>query len=402
MGSRLLAGCLALLLFLTLIGGGVLYFLQYQQKLAVDQSHTKAVELYFQTKRPKDAPLDPAKRAEAIQIWRNEVIPKGGRKPFVAEALYLAAQEIAEKEPDTARDYYQRIVSEFPQSDRHREATAKLAEFRIRTNPEEAKNLYSQVLDASGDNDLKGEATWGMIRLEDKGEQTLPPEIKERYQQIVIQYPKSQAASKARERLDAVNRYLIFQDTSPNELKKIHIISKGEVLMKVANQYETTVYIIEMLNGIVSKSMHLNQSILVPTWGKVYAVVDKSDYQLRIFREEDKHFLIQYKVGIGEKEWKTKTGEYIITNKQMHPPWPDPKTGKLLKYEDPDYPLGERWMGLSPPNNPASRTGLGIHGTNQPETIGTSSSAGCIRLKNEDVIEAFAILREKSRVIIQE
>lgn len=402
MASRLLAGCLALLLFLTLIGGGVLYFLQYQQKVAVDQAHTRALELYHQTKRPKNSEIDPTKRAEALAVWRNEVIPKGGRKPFVAEALYLVAQNIAETEADTARDYYQRIVNEFPESDRHGEATAKLAGFRLRTDPEAAKNLYSKVLDASGDQNLQAEALWGMIRVEDNPEETPSPEIRARYQEIIVRHPDSEAAGKARERLNTVHRQMIFEDPNPNEFKQVHIISKGENLLKIANAHETTVYIIEILNGVSSTSLRQNQQILVPTWGKVFALVDKSDYELRVFRESDKNFLIQYKVGIGEKEWKTKRGEYLITNKQKHPPWPDPKTGKMLKFEDPEYPLGERWLGLSPPNNPSARTGLGIHGTNQPETIGTSSSAGCVRLTNEDVIEAFAVLREKSRVVIQE
>ncbi len=402
MGSRLLAGCLALLLCLTLIGAGVLYFLQYQQRQAVTLAHAKALELYFQTKRPKDAGIDPQKRTEAIRLWRAEVIPKGGRKPFVAEALYQVAKEIEESEPDTARAYYQRIMDEFPESDRHGEATAKLAESRIRTDPDQAKNLYSQVLSATGDTNLTAEAMWGMARLEDNPDDLPSPEVREKFQEIIVKYPDSPAAGKARERLNVVNRRLIFEDSSPNEFKAIHTISPGEVLMKIANQYLCTVYIIEMLNGVTAKTLRPNQNILVPTWNRVYAVVDKSDYQLRIFRESDKHFLLQYKVGIGEKEWKTRHGEYIITNKQFHPPWPDPKTGKMVKYGEPEYPLGERWMGLSPPNNPGSRTGLGIHGTNQPETIGTSSSAGCVRLTNEDVIEAFAILREKSRVVIQE
>jgi lipoprotein-anchoring transpeptidase ErfK/SrfK len=402
MGSRLLAGCLALLLFLTLIGAGVLYFLQYQQRLAVDQAHTKALELYYQTKRPKDTELDPQKRAEAIRIWREEVIPKGGSKPFVAEALYIVAKDIKDSEPDTARDYFQRIVDQFPQSDRHGEATTRLAEFRIRSDPEQARNLYSQVLSTTGDAALTAEALWGMTRLEDNQETLPPPEVRAKYQELVVKYPDSEGAGKARERLDTINRQLIFEDHNPNEFKITHTVNRGEVLMKIANQYECTVYILEILNGIRATSLRPNQQLLVPSWGKVYAIVDKSDYQLRVFREADKNFLIQYKVSIGEKEWKTRQGEYIITNKQFHPPWPDPKTGKMVKYGDPEYPLGERWMGLSPPNNPGSRTGLGIHGTNQPETIGTSSSAGCIRLTNENVIEAFAILREKSKVTIQE
>ncbi|HPY76430.1 MAG TPA: L,D-transpeptidase, partial [Anaerohalosphaeraceae bacterium] len=38
------------------------------------------------------------------------------------------------------------------------------------------------------------------------------------------------------------------------------------------------------------------------------------------------------------------------------------------------------------------RTGFAIHGTKDPETIGTQSSKGCIRLYNGDVIELYNLL----------
>ncbi len=43
----------------------------------------------------------------------------------------------------------------------------------------------------------------------------------------------------------------------------------------------------------------------------------------------------------------------------------------------PDNPLGTRWMGLSAP-------GVGIHGTDEPTSIGYSASHGCIRMQVPD------------------
>lgn len=402
MGSRLLAGCLAFLLFLILVGSGVLYFLKYQQDRSVEAANRTALDLYHQPTRPENEPVDPVLRAEAIDLWQREVIPKAGNKPFVAEAMFLVAEAIADSDPATARAYWQRIVDEFPSSEHRSEALVRLAEFSIRTDPEKAKTLYSQVLDSTSASDLQADAQLGVVLLEDATGTTPAPEIRDKYQEIVKNFPGTRASAKARERLDAANRQLIFEDTNPNEFKEIYTIKRGDVLLKIANKYQVTAYIIEMLNGISANRLRPNQGILVPTWGKVYAVVDKSDYKLMVFREEDNRFLLQYPVGIGKLEWKTKAGEYIIATKQIRPPWPDPKSGRLLRFEDPEYPLGERWMGLARPATPKSRTGLGIHGTNQPETIGTSSSAGCVRMTNEDVVEAFAVIRLKSRVVIRE
>ena len=43
----------------------------------------------------------------------------------------------------------------------------------------------------------------------------------------------------------------------------------------------------------------------------------------------------------------------------------------------PNNPVGVLWMGLNKP-------GIGIHGTNNPETIGRAGSHGCIRTANWD------------------
>lgn len=41
-----------------------------------------------------------------------------------------------------------------------------------------------------------------------------------------------------------------------------------------------------------------------------------------------------------------------------------------------------------------------IHGTNEEEKIGTPSSHGCVRLRNADVIEAYNLIPEGTRVLI--
>src|SRR5262249_34862516 len=41
-----------------------------------------------------------------------------------------------------------------------------------------------------------------------------------------------------------------------------------------------------------------------------------------------------------------------------------------------------------------------IHGTNQPSTIGTFVSSGCIRLTNEDVIDLYSRVKIGTRVVV--
>ena len=60
---------------------------------------------------------------------------------------------------------------------------------------------------------------------------------------------------------------------------------------------------------------------------------------------------------------------------------------------NPGGPYGTRWMGLS-------ARGYGIHGTNNPSSIGTKASNGCIQMFNDDVNELYSQVPIGTTVII--
>jgi L,D-transpeptidase-like protein len=59
--------------------------------------------------------------------------------------------------------------------------------------------------------------------------------------------------------------------------------------------------------------------------------------------------------------------------------------GKVIA-PGPQNPIGTRWIGLN-------QKGYGIHGTDQPSSIGYAKSHGCIRLRNADVERLFERVR---------
>jgi len=85
-----------------------------------------------------------------------------------------------------------------------------------------------------------------------------------------------------------------------------------------------------------------------------------------------------YPIAIGKPSTPSPVGEWSIINK------------KILNY---DSVFGSRWMGLSNP-------GYGIHGTNNPSSIGNAVSNGCIRMYNHNVEELFKKVSVGTRVII--
>jgi len=60
----------------------------------------------------------------------------------------------------------------------------------------------------------------------------------------------------------------------------------------------------------------------------------------------------------------------------------------------PNNPVGVMWIGLN-------RAGIGIHGTNQGQTIGRSSSHGCMRTANWDVVRLTKLITKGMTVIIE-
>ncbi|WP_099191876.1 L,D-transpeptidase [Tepidibacter mesophilus] len=76
-----------------------------------------------------------------------------------------------------------------------------------------------------------------------------------------------------------------------------------------------------------------------------------------------------YSIAIGKPSTPTPKGTFTIINKAYKP----------------GGPFGERWLGLSKPH-------YGIHGTNNPLSIGKSISNGCIRMYNKDIIELYNII----------
>ncbi len=89
-----------------------------------------------------------------------------------------------------------------------------------------------------------------------------------------------------------------------------------------------------------------------------------------------------YAVAVGAAVSPSPAGEFKIAHRIPHPTYYAP--GKVIP-PGKENPLGTRWLGLS-------QKGYGIHGTNQPRSIGHRASHGCIRMRNRDVEELFELV----------
>lgn len=91
---------------------------------------------------------------------------------------------------------------------------------------------------------------------------------------------------------------------------------------------------------------------------------------------------------------KTPEGEFIVTQVQRATHWTHDLgdgNGRIDGY------YGNWFIRL----DTRPHTGMGIHGTHTPECIGTRSTEGCIRMRNEDLDALHASVKEGMRVIIE-
>jgi lipoprotein-anchoring transpeptidase ErfK/SrfK len=111
------------------------------------------------------------------------------------------------------------------------------------------------------------------------------------------------------------------------------------------------------------------------------------------------HQAFRYGVGVGRPGFAW-AGVTHIANKREWPDWTPPAQMLLRRPDLPRHmaggienPLGARAMYLA-------GTLYRIHGSNEPDTIGTAVSSGCIRMTNNDVIDLYGRASVGAKVVV--
>jgi lipoprotein-anchoring transpeptidase ErfK/SrfK len=110
-------------------------------------------------------------------------------------------------------------------------------------------------------------------------------------------------------------------------------------------------------------------------------VVSIPDHKLALI--ENGEIVHVYPVAVGAPVSPSPVGTFSIVSRVANPTYYKPGT---VIGAGAANPIGTRWIGLS-------AKGYGIHGTNQPKSIGYAKSHGCIRLHNRDVEQLFERVR---------
>jgi L,D-transpeptidase ErfK/SrfK len=169
----------------------------------------------------------------------------------------------------------------------------------------------------------------------------------------------------------------------------VHTVLPGETLLDIARKYG--------LGFSELKAFHPDQDpwlleegsriqipalwIVPPTKHRAIVV---NVPEMRLYRFHAKRGTVStFPVTVGEEETQTPLGTYRVVEKEEDPEWNIPpklrhKYKTKIMPAGPDNPIGRFWLGLS-------ARGYGIHGTDNPWSVGRILSNGCIRLYPEDI-----------------
>ena len=125
-----------------------------------------------------------------------------------------------------------------------------------------------------------------------------------------------------------------------------------------------------------------------------YLVIKLS--QRRVFVYRDEQIRVSYPIAVGKTGWQTPIGRYNVLDMQRYPAWEHPWNGKVIP-PGPDNPLGVRWIAFWTDG----RNLIGFHGTPNEELVGQAVSHGCVRMRNQDILALYAMVKIGTLVSVE-
>ncbi|HHY73127.1 MAG TPA: L,D-transpeptidase [Bacillus bacterium] len=129
-----------------------------------------------------------------------------------------------------------------------------------------------------------------------------------------------------------------------------------------------------------------------PIVGDPFLIVNKKTNQLAYINEGKLQKI--YTVATGQEDDLTPLGKFTITVKAINPYY----RKKDIPGGAKENPLGTRWIGFDAENTDGRI--YGVHGNNNPDSIGKYITQGCVRMYNEEVEEIFSEVPIGTQIVI--
>jgi lipoprotein-anchoring transpeptidase ErfK/SrfK len=174
----------------------------------------------------------------------------------------------------------------------------------------------------------------------------------------------------------------------PMPEKEDYVVRSGDSLGAIATRFGTTSLLIQTNNLVMNPNrIKVGDRLRVFT-GKFELQANKTTHEMVVLMNGE--FFKRYKVGTGVFG-RTPVGSFVVRDKIAEPTW-WPPDGREVPFGHKDNILGTRWMSVRATGDTPDVRGYGIHGTWAPDSVGKASSAGCLRMINEQVEELFVYI----------
>lgn len=174
-----------------------------------------------------------------------------------------------------------------------------------------------------------------------------------------------------------------------------HAVRRGETFLDIARNYRLGFNEMEDLYPEIDPWLPpQGMQIVIPSQWVLPAalergiVINTAELRLYYFMKAGVDSVVQtFPIGIGDTDFPTPLGNFKVGEKRKNPAWYVPpslreKYGVSVIAPGPDNPLGEYWIRLGTSN-------YGVHGTDNPWSVGRLVTHGCIRLYPEDIEHLF-------------
>jgi len=214
-------------------------------------------------------------------------------------------------------------------------------------------------------------------------------QAQETLREMLPRFVTDPRVDEVQQRLEAVNMRILVSGLMVSGLTIQREVVGGDTLSMIADEYRTTVAFIKKQNGLKTDIIRRGQLLRIWT-GRLSVVIDKSQNTLML--SSDGQLIKTFRVSTG-RDNITPVGTFKIVTKLKEPAWTH--EGRVIPYGDPKNILGTRWMGFD-------LSGYGIHGTTEPGRIGEQVTAGCVRVRNEEVEELYDLLPVNTEVTVMD
>jgi LysM repeat protein len=167
-----------------------------------------------------------------------------------------------------------------------------------------------------------------------------------------------------------------------------YVVQAGDTLSGIGKAFKVPYPLLANINGIEGSVIGAGSTLRV-VQGPFHILVLRGTRKLRLYCRGT--WVREYTVAVGKTGNETVLGEFLVRTKMQNPAWTNPDTKEVVPFGDKGNPLGTRWIGVT--------DGIGIHGTWEPESLGKAASRGCIRMRNADVEEVFALVVRGASVV---